>query len=101
MMNREPVQPTATERRHLLRTVASVAGLALSGCAATGATSGGHANTSERDHEEAEVTPGEDLMQEHGVLERILVGPGPWSLDALLQRRIGIQARRSGNDTRG
>jgi len=25
------------------------------------------------DHEEAEVTPGEDLMQEHGVLERVLL----------------------------
>jgi hemerythrin-like domain-containing protein len=26
-----------------------------------------------KQHEEAEVTPGEDLMQEHGVLERILL----------------------------
>ncbi|HKU41018.1 MAG TPA: hemerythrin domain-containing protein [Polyangiales bacterium] len=50
----------------------SAAGIALVGCAtstAAGAGRSGPANESE----EAEVTPGEDLMQEHGVLERILL----------------------------
>jgi hemerythrin-like domain-containing protein len=46
------------ERRAVLR---AVAGLALAGCATSGKS------------KEAEVTPGEDLMQEHGVIERILL----------------------------
>ncbi|HVJ15141.1 MAG TPA: hemerythrin domain-containing protein [Polyangiaceae bacterium] len=45
------------ERRRFLGSVTAAAGLALVGCR----------------HEEAEVTPGEDLMQEHGLLERILL----------------------------
>jgi hemerythrin-like domain-containing protein len=44
---------------------ASAGGLALTGCATTRAARG--------DGGEAEVTPGEDLMQEHGALERILL----------------------------
>lgn len=56
------------DRRQFLRTV-SVAGLVLLGGATTGA-----AGAVEKDRGgEAEVTPGEDLMQEHGVLERILL----------------------------
>ncbi|MEO8184436.1 MAG: hemerythrin domain-containing protein [Deltaproteobacteria bacterium] len=62
--------------------MASVVGVALAACATTG--TGGQAATSANksvkdEHEkseeesEAEVTPGEDLMQEHGVLERILL----------------------------
>jgi len=54
--------------------------LALAGCASAGAAGGAHAESAhekgkEGDKEagEAEVTPGEDLMQEHGVLERILL----------------------------
>lgn len=55
-------------RRTLLRWTTSAAGLALVGCATTEATRTGAASTAE-----AEVTPGEDLMQEHGLLERILL----------------------------
>jgi hypothetical protein len=47
----------------------SAAGLAISGCATMRMEVGGR----EHPQQEAEVTPGEDLMQEHGVLERILL----------------------------
>ena len=70
---KEPTNQAVEERRDFLRTVASAAGLALAGCATAGSTRGGRADTSQGTHEEAEVTPGEDLMQEHGVLERILL----------------------------
>ena len=62
---------TMSERRAFLRAAASTAGLVLTGCA-TASEGAAHAETS-KDHDEAEVTPGEDLMQEHGVLERILL----------------------------
>lgn len=53
--------------------VASVAaGAALAGCGAESAE-GRRAPAGPRAGGEAEVTPGEDLMQEHGVLERILL----------------------------
>lgn len=45
-------------RRNFLQ-VAACAGTALIACS--------------RKHDEAEVTPGEDLMQEHGVVERVLL----------------------------
>jgi hemerythrin-like domain-containing protein len=60
-----------SERRVFLRTAASAAGLVLAGCA-TASSSAAHAEHAESE-DEAEVTPGEDLMQEHGVLERILL----------------------------
>lgn len=67
-------------RRGFLRNIASVAGLALAGCATAAAAGGAHAEPGRAQAEgkageegEAEVTPGEDLMQEHGVLERILL----------------------------
>jgi len=61
-------QGTRMERRSFLRT-ASAASLAVVGCASTGKS------TPERNDKgnEPEVTPGEDLMQEHGVLERIVL----------------------------
>jgi hemerythrin-like domain-containing protein len=70
----------ARQRRELLSSVASAAAVALVACATTGAA-GGQAATptspekdaDDKDETEAEVTPGEDLMQEHGVLERILL----------------------------
>lgn len=65
--------PALDARREFLKTAASAAGLALAGCATTSAAAAGQAAAAEGDHEEAEVTPGEDLMQEHGVLERILL----------------------------
>jgi hemerythrin-like domain-containing protein len=68
------------ERREFLRTITSTVGLALASCAASGARqSRTEAESRELEQEpeefeeEAEVTPGEDLMQEHGVLERILL----------------------------
>jgi hemerythrin-like domain-containing protein len=62
-------------RRQLLSLGASVAGLSLLACGGPGARGEAKsAHEGERDdHEEAEVTPGEDLMQEHGVLERIVI----------------------------
>jgi hemerythrin-like domain-containing protein len=60
-------------RELLLQTVASAAGLMLAGCATTGSARGNHGRAGEAEHDEAEVTPGEDLMQEHGVLERVLL----------------------------
>ncbi|HVZ32293.1 MAG TPA: hemerythrin domain-containing protein [Polyangiaceae bacterium] len=78
-MQREPTSELILERRELLRNVASAAGILLVGCAASGANrpEAGSPNKGKEDKdkegEEAEVTPGEDLMQEHGVLERILL----------------------------
>lgn len=61
-------------RREFLRTAASAAGLIVAGCATTSAARpAAQAEKSEGNHDEAEVTPGEDLMQEHGVLERVLL----------------------------
>ena len=58
----------ARKRRDVLITLAA-AGLAVAGCK----TRTGESIEHRGKHEEAEVTPGEDLMQEHGVLERILL----------------------------
>jgi len=59
-------------RRAFLRAAASTAGLAIVGCATAAAQREGRAGG--RGHpDEAEVTPGEALMQEHGVLERTLL----------------------------
>lgn len=44
----------------------------LASCATAGGGAG-HSETPEKNEGEAEVTPGEDLMQEHDVLERILL----------------------------
>ena len=64
-------EPKMSERRAFLSAAASTAGLVLAGCA-TASEGAAHSETS-KDHGEAEVTPGEDSMQEHGVLERILL----------------------------
>ncbi|MBP1686909.1 MAG: hypothetical protein H6Q33_3052 [Deltaproteobacteria bacterium] len=68
-MNINSLTERIHERRAFLRTIASVAGLALTGCVMTR----NEAEQLNDDGQEAEVTPGEDLMQEHGVLERILL----------------------------
>lgn len=65
------IEARVSERRDFLRAAASTAGLVLTGCATAGSGSA-HTETAKSD-EEAEVTPGEDLMQEHGVLRRILL----------------------------
>jgi len=68
-MSGERAKRIVAERRRFLRGAVSAAGLALAWCAAPAA---GRA-PKRGEHEEAEVTPGEDLMQEHGVLERVLL----------------------------
>jgi hemerythrin-like domain-containing protein len=62
------------ERRDLARLGLCAAGLAVLGCGGANGRNARLAATAEDDDAEAaEVTPGEDLMQEHGVLERILL----------------------------
>lgn len=58
-------------RRDFLTT--TVTGVLLVGCATAGSSKGGQSPGGENEHDEAEVTPGEDLMQEHGLIERILL----------------------------
>jgi hemerythrin-like domain-containing protein len=83
-MKAQIINSLVVQRRELLRSVASAAGIVLVGCAASGAGRGDAASPSNQDkgdkdkekdkeEDEGEVTPGEDLMQEHGVLERILL----------------------------
>jgi len=68
----------ARGRRELL-SAAAAAGVALVACATAGGQPAMPAHGDPKDEkedeegEEAEVTPGEDLMQEHGVLERVLL----------------------------
>jgi hemerythrin-like domain-containing protein len=66
-------RPESGERRSFLRAAVSAAGLSLVGCAAAGTAQGADTESTPESGGEAEVTPGEDLMQEHGVLERILL----------------------------
>ena len=64
----------ALERRSFVTGVAAALVVAVPGCAASQAHKGAAAHHGEEESEhEAEVTPGEDLMQEHGLLERILL----------------------------
>ncbi len=76
-MRRELPTRDPGKRRQFLQVVASSAGLALVGCASTSTVRGSPSSVSNANGsgkpEEAEVTPREDLMQEHGVLERILL----------------------------
>lgn len=58
-------------RRHVLHLAASAAGLALLACGGTTGSPKSAGGDGKQD--EAEVTPGEDLMQEHGVLERVVI----------------------------
>jgi hemerythrin-like domain-containing protein len=60
------------DRRWFVLGLASAAGMALAGCATTRSTRVARRDASPGT-DEAEVTPGEDLMQEHGVLERVLL----------------------------
>ncbi len=59
------------DRREFLKTLGSAAGVALAGCGAESSRDAGAPRAAAGG--EAEVTPGEDLMQEHGVLERVLL----------------------------
>jgi hemerythrin-like domain-containing protein len=71
-MNRTDIEANKHGRRQVLGHVVSIAGIAIAGCAATTAA-GASRVKNEGDDAEAEVTPGEDLMQEHGVIERVLL----------------------------
>lgn len=62
-----------TARRTCVLGLASTAGLLLAGCAAGTNDAKSAKPSAVGEPEEAEVTPGEDLMQEHGVLERVLL----------------------------
>lgn len=59
-------------RRNFVRASALTAGLALAGCASSSKAGSKTASKDDEDSE-GEVTPGEDLMQEHGLLERVLL----------------------------
>lgn len=60
------------ERRRALGALAALTGVAWVAC---GSSQKGAESPKKQggDHDEAEVTPGEDLMQEHGLLERVLL----------------------------
>jgi hemerythrin-like domain-containing protein len=60
------------ERRTFLRAAVSAVAVAWTGAIVGGMPSVARAKETEEKNE-AEVTPGEDLMQEHGVLERVLL----------------------------
>jgi hemerythrin-like domain-containing protein len=60
-------------RRAFLRAATSTMAVGIIGCASERATNGTKTETPHGAEDEGEVTPGEDLMQEHGVLERILL----------------------------
>ena len=65
--------PPAVDRRHLLGISMSAGGvIALSACGGAPPKSS-KAQPSRLSHEEAPVTPPEDLMREHGVLKRVLL----------------------------
>jgi hemerythrin-like domain-containing protein len=71
-MELEPaIDVPSAERRRFLGDSAAAAVLLLAGCTTQGERSAEQG--SEESSGEAEVTPGEDLMQEHGVLERVLL----------------------------
>ncbi len=69
---KKPDVRTAHERRAFLETAASAGALVVMGCATTRSKEPMSPASGEASGE-AEVTPGEDLMQEHGILERILL----------------------------
>jgi hemerythrin-like domain-containing protein len=74
-MTKRRATVAVTDRRKFVCGVAAAGSVVLLGCASSAATTGTAAKASDHrtENEEAEVTPGEDLMQEHGVLERVLL----------------------------
>lgn len=75
-------------REFLLAMTSAAAGAALVGC---GADAGGREPEHPHEGGEAEVTPGEDLMQEHGLLERILLVYGEAA--SRLERRAELDGK--------
>jgi hemerythrin-like domain-containing protein len=72
-MNSQPKNQPVRERRALMEATLAAAGLILTRCATNPSKAEAPSEPTEGARGEAEVTPGEDLMQEHGVLERILL----------------------------
>jgi hemerythrin-like domain-containing protein len=73
-MSRSQVDGNESGRRLFLRRAVSAAGVAMAGCASTASAGAGRTKTvHDEESDEAEVTPAEDLMQEHGVIERVLL----------------------------
>lgn len=73
-MERCESEKSGRGRRQALQALVSVAGLAVTACASTSTARGRPSASAEGEGGgEAEVTPGEDLMQEHGVIERVLL----------------------------
>jgi hemerythrin-like domain-containing protein len=60
-------------RRGFLGQVAVTATATLAGCTALDPPRGAHSESTAPKGDEVEISPGEDLMQEHGVLERLLL----------------------------
>jgi len=75
-----PTPPTESRRAFLKISAAAGTGILIAGCQMTGKED----HEKEGDEEGEKVTPGEDLMQEHGVLKRILLvyGEGIRRIDA-------------------
>jgi len=63
------------ERRNLLGLGVALASASLLACGGPATSMGAKSapQKPDRDRDEAEVTPGEDLMQEHGVLQRVVI----------------------------
>ncbi|HEX4355121.1 MAG TPA: hypothetical protein VHZ95_19450, partial [Polyangiales bacterium] len=72
-MDQSDMEANAAGRRRLMRGVVSLIGVAMGGCAGAKAAGAGQLEANGDESSEAEVTPGEDLMQEHGVIERALL----------------------------
>ncbi len=72
-MRRAEIPDERLPRRRFVEGLLVGAGAALAGCATSAAARTGERSDHDEGSDEAEVTPGEDLMQEHGVLERILL----------------------------
>ena len=69
MKNERVISAPAASRRRVLALVPAAAGLVVVGCG----TDEEKTKKKEEGEKEALVTPGEDLMQEHGVVERVLL----------------------------
>jgi len=68
-----PNESERTRRSFLRASLASRTGIVVAGCASSGAGLRGESARAESGSDEEEVSPGEDLMREHGVLNRVLL----------------------------
>src|SRR6187399_3128644 len=95
------MQHRIESRRSFLQTLARAGSLVLVGCASS-SKAASKVPSKEDAESEAEVTPGEDLMQEHGLLERILLiyGESARRLDRNEQLDLGVVHSAAGIVTR-